>query len=108
VLPQPQRTPAGYRVYGPDDEARLRFVKAARSLGVTLGQIKEILRLRDHGRAPCAYVTEVIDRRLSEVDRAIEELIQLKTELSRLRRRARRTPAGRVSAGRYCHILEPA
>ncbi len=106
VLPQPERTPSGYRLYGADDEARLRFVKAARSLGFTLGQIKEILRSRDEGHAPCTYVTEVIERRLEEVDRAIEELTELKAELARLRRRARRTPPRRPSAGSYCHILE--
>jgi DNA-binding transcriptional MerR regulator len=106
VLPQPERSLSGYRLYGPDDEARLRFVKAARSLGVTLGQIKEILRLRDEGHAPCPYVIEVIARRLEEVDHAIEELTDLKVELARLRRRATRTPSQRAAAGSYCHIIE--
>ncbi|MGH8986628.1 MAG: MerR family transcriptional regulator [Acidimicrobiia bacterium] len=107
VLPPPVRSQSGYRLYGTDDEARLRFVKAARSLGITLGQIKEILRLRDEGVAPCAYVTEVITRRIDEVGRAIEDLTELETELLRLRRRARRARTRRPAAGSYCHILEP-
>jgi DNA-binding transcriptional MerR regulator len=107
VLPDPERSPSGYRIYHRDDEARLRFVKAARSLDLSLGEIKEILRLRDQGRAPCTYVTQALERRLGDVDEAIRELSRLKTELVRLRRRARQLPPRRA-AGRYCHILEPA
>jgi len=106
VLPEPVRSAAGYRVYGSEDEARLCFVKSARALGFALGEIKEILRLRDHSRAPCGYVSEVLERRLGEVDQAIRELTELKRELVRLDRRARRLRGRRPATGRYCHILE--
>jgi hypothetical protein len=51
---------------------------------------------------------ELLERRINEVDGTIRELTRLKRELVRLRRRARELPAPRRTAGRYCHILQPA
>ncbi|MCL1692465.1 MAG: MerR family transcriptional regulator, partial [Actinomycetia bacterium] len=56
VLPEPGRTSSGYRDYGAADIDRLRFVTLARSLGVGLDDIRQILGLRDEGEAPCTYV----------------------------------------------------
>jgi MerR family copper efflux transcriptional regulator len=106
LLPQPVRSDAGYRLYGVDDEERLGFIATARRTGFTLGEIKEILALRDRGITPCDYVRAAIRRRLGEVDRQISELIRLKRELETLDAGARsgqeqpKTPAG------FCHILE--
>lgn len=65
-LPEPERTPSGYRVYDRDDAARLRFVKAARALGLSLGEIKEILGLRDPRPGTVGlcdtYATDLVDR----------------------------------------------
>ncbi|MCL1593249.1 MAG: MerR family transcriptional regulator, partial [Actinomycetia bacterium] len=56
VLPEPGRTSSGYRDYEATDIERLRFVTLARSLGVGLDDIRQILGLRDEGEAPCTYV----------------------------------------------------
>ena len=50
LLPEPERTESGYRAYGEGDERRLRFIKNARSAGLTLDEIKEVLASRA-GRA---------------------------------------------------------
>ena len=105
LLPKPTRTTAGYRLYADVDAERLRFIKSARQLGFALGEIKEILELRDHGEAPCAYVAELLEQRRGEVDQAIAELSALKAELDRLSHRARQVGhLARPAA--YCHILE--
>jgi DNA-binding transcriptional MerR regulator len=106
LLPEPARSTGGYRLYGVEDEERLRFISTARRTGFTLGEIKEILALRERGVAPCAYVRETIRRRRSEVDRQLSELRQLKRELGKLDAVARSLPRpARVPAG-FCHILE--
>ena len=56
VLPEPERTASGYRAYSAADVERLRFVTLARSLGLGLDDIRDILGLRDRGEAPCGYV----------------------------------------------------
>ena len=106
LLPEPTRSKTGYRLYSGDDEERLRFISTARRTGFSLGEIKEILALRDRGVAPCAYVREAIERRRREVDRQLAELRQLKRELGKLDAVARSLPAQpQVPAG-FCHILE--
>lgn len=105
ITPPPDRTDGGYRTYGADDEHRLRFIKDARHLGFTLGEIKEILVLRDQGQAPCQYVTALLHRRISEIDRTISALARLKTELCQLERRSPNLPRSQPPTG-YCHILE--
>lgn len=42
LLPEPQRSAGGYRLYGPADLNRLRLIKRLKSLGLHLKQIKEI------------------------------------------------------------------
>jgi DNA-binding transcriptional MerR regulator len=48
------RSPAGYRQYGDDAVERLTFIAAARRLGLSLGEIGELLGVREHGA--CADV----------------------------------------------------
>ena len=49
LLPDPGRTPSGYRVYDEDAVDRLRFIRTAQRLGVTLDEVKEILGFRERG-----------------------------------------------------------
>ncbi len=106
LLPRPERTEAGYRLYGEEDERRLRFVKNAREAGLALGEVKEVLAFHERGEQPCRYVTEVIARRTQEVERQIAELKEFKSELDRLYERARERPAREPQAQGYCHIIE--
>jgi DNA-binding transcriptional MerR regulator len=46
LLPEPPRTDAGYRDYGPEDVERLAFVRRATELDLQLEQIAEILAFR--------------------------------------------------------------
>ena len=106
LLPEPERSDGGYRRYGRSDEERLRFVRGVRRLGFTLGEIREVLALRDGGERPCSYVAELIEQRASEVDDQIAELERLKGELAELRDRAQRLRPEDCGPEGYCHILE--
>ena len=107
VLPEPERTASGYRLYTGEDEARLRFIKSAQRLGLTLGEIHEVLAFRERGHQPCRYVAAVVDQRLGEISRRLHELRALRRELTELRDRIRAEgPADRE--GPYCHYLEGA
>lgn len=106
LLPEPERTEAGYRIYKEDDERRLNFVKNARSVGLRLGEIKEVLAFHERGEPPCAYVTEAISRRAKEVEHQIEELTRFKRELDRLYERISAQSGREPEPDRYCHIIE--
>jgi DNA-binding transcriptional MerR regulator len=108
LLPAPERSVSGYRLYRLADADRLRFVKGAKQLGFPLGEIREILGLRDRGQPPCQYVAERLEQRARDVDRKIADLKLLNAELMALRHRARRLSITEAPPGGYCHILESA
>jgi DNA-binding transcriptional MerR regulator len=103
LLPPPERHANGYRSYGPPAGDRLRFVKAAQAVGFTLGEIKEILTLRDAGEEPCGHVLELVDRRERDIAEQITALEDMRAELRRLAVRARAASGGDSS---YCHLIE--
>jgi DNA-binding transcriptional MerR regulator len=77
--------PAGYRDYRRDAAERLRFVRAAQAVGLTLGEIRQILTYRDQGETPCSHVVSVIRRRAAQIDQPQA----MRREPRRLERRAR-------------------
>lgn len=46
LVPEPNRTPSGYRIYLPETITRIKFIKQAQALGFTLNEIDELLKLR--------------------------------------------------------------
>jgi DNA-binding transcriptional MerR regulator len=104
LLTPPTRTASGYRIYGPDDEQRLRFVRRAQHLGLSLEAIGEILALRDSGERPCGYVLDVVHGLRADIERRIDELSRLRDDLTSLIGRAER--AQHATSARYCGLIE--
>jgi MerR HTH family regulatory protein len=52
ILTPPARTSSGYRSYDETAIGRLGFVRAAQAVGLTLGEIRQIIAFRDDGQAP--------------------------------------------------------
>lgn len=84
VLPEPTRTAAGYRSYSAADVDRLRFVKQARALGLSLAEIRDIVAARDAGTPACSYVRRLLARQIRDTKVQIRELRQLLHELEQL------------------------
>jgi len=103
LLPQPARTPAGYRDYGPAILERLAFIRQAQAAGLTLEHIRQVLGIRDGGQPPCIHVTGLIARRLAEVEARLAELTRTRGQLAALAARAAaQDPA---DCHGYCSIL---
>ena len=107
VLRAGERSGSGYRLYGEDALDRYRFVRAAQAVGLRLGEIREIIALRDRGETPCDFVVDLIGRRAAELDVRIAEMETLRDELRRLDRRARGLDPRRCDPNRICHVIEP-
>lgn len=90
LLPPPDRTESGYRVYSASDVRRLGFIVKAKRLGLTLREISEILAIRDGGQVPCIHVQHLLQRKARDVESRIAELTALRRELQRLGRRCDR------------------
>src|SRR5919204_1905935 len=105
ILTPPARTAAGYRAYDETALGRLGFVRAAQALGLTLGEIRQIISFRDDGAAPCAHVTALLQRRAAELGARITELQRLRGELQQLAERAATLDPEQCPPERVCHIV---
>lgn len=103
LLPKPQRTRSGYRLYGPLDEARLRFILRAKQIGLSLEEIREILALRDEGQRPCRHVLALVGRKLAAIDEQLRVLQDLRHELSSLKDGAAKALR---TEGNVCSLIE--
>lgn len=106
LLPPPTRTPAGYRDYQPQAATRLGFIRAAQSIGLSLGEIREILAVRDRGQTPCAHVAQLIDQHADQLAERIAALELMRQDLERLARTARTVPPEQLEQAAYCHLIE--
>ncbi len=107
LVPEPPRSPSGYRLYGEEDLERLAFILRARALDLTLEDIREILAFRERGEAPCRYVAGLIDEKIAQVEARIEALRLLRKELEELSRAAQELPPQAIQEKHcICHILE--
>lgn len=88
LLPPAERTAAGYRLFTDADVGVLRFIRQAKTLGLQLSEIKDILDPRG-GATPCRRVTELLDGRIAEIDRTLADLRALRRSLTSVRRAAR-------------------
>ena len=106
LLPAPSRTPAGYRSYGQDAVTRLRFVRSAQALGLSLAEIAEVLRIRDHQGPPCSYLAELLDTHISALDARIKELTALRDELRARHPLGSAPDPARCQSDQVCYLIE--
>jgi MerR family transcriptional regulator, copper efflux regulator len=105
ILTPPARTPSGYRSYDDTALGRLSFVRAAQAVGLTLGEIRQVIAFRDDGQAPCAHVSELLQRHAADLEVRIRELQQLRGELRQLAERATTLDPEQCPPERVCHII---
>ncbi len=84
VLPEPRRTPSGYRDYDTDAVSRLRFLRSGKAAGLTLAEIAQVIATRDRGESPCQHTQRLLTAKHAEVTERIRELTALLTELDHL------------------------
>lgn len=103
LMPDPARTASGYRDYDEAGEERLRFIKTAQRLGLTLNEIGEIIAFRDRGQQPCGYVADLLHRQVADLEHRIREMRALRAELKSL---AGKAAAGGDEVSAYCGVIE--
>jgi DNA-binding transcriptional MerR regulator len=105
LLDAPNRSESGYRKYDEGILARLAFIRSAQAIGLSLGEIRSIVALRDGGESPCGHVLELLSQRSAEIDRTIRDLRGLKGELNRLVERAQELDPTECDPSRVCHLI---
>jgi DNA-binding transcriptional MerR regulator len=105
LIEPPARSPSGYRDYDESVLDRLRFIRSAQALGLTLGEIRSVIALREGGETPCGRVLELLRDRAADIDRTIRELRALKADLNQLVSRAEHLSPSDCDPRGICHLI---
>lgn len=84
LIDQPQRPHYGARDYGGDTVARLKFISRAKDFGFSLGEIAELLALRDASDTACATVQARARAKRATVQARIDGLLRIRADLDDL------------------------
>ena len=93
------RNENGYRLYTGNDIHQLRFIRSCRLLGMSLDEVRTLLRLDLNNRADCATARGALDEHLGHVRFRLAELKLLEKDLKALRGRC-------DGLDTTCHIIE--
>ena len=103
-----ERTSAGYRLYSPEEEGKLRFIRRAKALGFSLDDIRGLMEAAERGC--CDQVVPEVERLL---EKKVEEIDMKIGELTAFRERLVGYAAGKGSgcgcrqgAGAFCGCLD--
>jgi Cd(II)/Pb(II)-responsive transcriptional regulator len=101
LLPKPVRTAGNYRLYCREHAERLQFIRHCRSLDMTLGEIRTLLKFRDAPDEDCGEVNVLLEEHIAHVATRIAELKVLERQLKKLRKLC-----ATVRSARHCRILQ--
>jgi DNA-binding transcriptional MerR regulator len=74
LIPRPARTRAGYRTYSNEDIEKVRFIKQAQTLGLSLEEIKQLLPEHGAGLSECKRVRDLLSAKLEELTARLAEM----------------------------------
>jgi Cd(II)/Pb(II)-responsive transcriptional regulator len=101
LLQTPPRSDGNYRLYGTQHLERVLFIRACRSLDISLDEIRSLLELRASPEAGCDGVNRLLDTHIEAVEDRIRELHLLSRQLRDLRQSCQS-----VDSIRNCKILQ--
>jgi DNA-binding transcriptional MerR regulator len=107
LLPEPERTPAGYRDYGADVAERLRFIRDAQACGLSLDEVQTLLSMKDAGQATCEHTLAFLERHIADIDAQIVRLQAARAEMQHLARRARGLDPSTCTDPHRCQVIAP-
>jgi len=81
ILPEPARSPSGYRQYDETHERRLGFVMRGRELGFAMADLRSLLDLVDRRAVSCAEVEKLARAHLQSVRQKIRDLRRMERVL---------------------------
>ena len=99
LIEEPRKPLQGYRRYPASIIDRIRFIKRAQDLGFTLKEISDLLLLNDRN---CVEARTIAEHKREVIQRRIEDLNAMHSELSKLIKACRNNP----EVQGHCAIIE--
>ncbi len=83
LLPRPQRSESGYRLYAEEDIKRLHLIRSARLLGISIRDVGELVATAQHDSCGSfqGQVARLIVGKLDQVEANIKEMETLREDL---------------------------
>ena len=79
-----QSSLTGYREYSEEDVLKLKFIGKARKLNFSINECRELLSLYENQNRPSKEVKKITLEKVSEIDKKLNELKNLRDELNYL------------------------
>jgi DNA-binding transcriptional MerR regulator len=101
------RSSAGYRLYGPEEQGKLRFIRQAKSLGLSLEEIRALIAAAERGCCGelVPELQRLLDNKVAEVDIQLAELAAFRDRLVSFRA-GQGGSCGCHGHGAFCGCLE--
>ena len=80
LLPRAPRSGGGFRLFPPETVGRVRFIKQAQELGLSLDEIGELLTAG--GEAECRRVRDLLRVKLTDLDARLKAMRQFRRTLA--------------------------
>lgn len=101
LLPKPERTPGGHRLYTHDDVERLSFIQRAKWVGFTLKEIRTLMRVREADPSEsCGDAMDLARHKAAEIDDKLRELQNMRAALQTFLDTCPETDAG------HCQVIK--
>jgi MerR family mercuric resistance operon transcriptional regulator len=84
LLPHPDRSEGGHRLYSTQLIERLVFIRRCRELGFSMDEIRQLLSLVDGEQVSCQRVQHIADEHLRDVRAKIADLKKMERSLDEL------------------------
>ncbi len=81
ILPEPKRTPSGYRDYPSNTVQLIRFIKRAQDLGFSLDEVEELLELRRAGPGQRKRVLAKALEKIQDIEKKLRRLASMREAL---------------------------
>ena len=81
LLEEPERSSSGYREYPSEAVRLIRFIKRAQDLGFTLGEVAELMTLRDGKGRRRSEVRALAEAKMRDIDRKLAQLQAMRSAL---------------------------
>lgn len=81
LLPRAPRSGGGFRLFEPEVVDRIRFIKQAQELGLTLDEVKGLLATG--GAGECRRVSDLLSKKIGELDGKMTAMKDFRRTLAR-------------------------
>jgi MerR family mercuric resistance operon transcriptional regulator len=81
ILRPEGRSAANYRRYSQASVEKLKLIRCGQGIGLSLNDVRELLRLIDSEKSPCKDVEQVLQRRLADVRQRMRDLRRIERAL---------------------------